>query len=465
MAKILDEFIRVMPRLQARNIEQDLQDPHNQLRAGNFREAFQEALRELLESDSPIRFKEPGLVARGLRDSEQVSDHLNKLAGDLSALFSEADLILTIEELQETVYRDEIIAKLRRAVDEAETEIERLELLKGNVSGLKEAIIEKFRVSANRLPRTDPRARLAYVDPKLHLRIRPEFDMPVGLDVGGLVLPINHRNSVSPSRIIDVLTSDVFTDDDRFALPRATIPSSPGDAVYTGAISNVIDKTEDTFWIKELHTQEELSAGARLNIQLDLGRTPVVCNYVEIHPIGDFEMRLDELYYVDELGAVGQVTLQNSPLILRDKVRIYFREAGVRKLVCIFTQQNFVQDEGQRRYRFGLDNILTGKLSYKSEGYYVSKTLSLNHIGKLFVGAKENTFVGVPGTGELSPILDPLPPVEYWVYYRDIDDSGNIVFDTYLPILPAGRTSVTEKVVLGQNDKGLINFALDSETR
>ena len=196
MAKIIEEFVRSLPKLQARNIEKELQEPSSKLQlrtSQRFREAFQLKLRELLENDTSIRHTPIELLIGDKRSSELVDHMLDLISGDLSALFTEADLFLNLERLQELIYKDEVLLKLKRAVSEAETEIELLELLSGNTSGLKNAIVEKFRDGTNRLERESFSAPFAYIDPKLNLGILPQFDMPIDINVGGLVLPVPRR--------------------------------------------------------------------------------------------------------------------------------------------------------------------------------------------------------------------------------------------------------------------------------
>ena len=469
MAKLLESFASILPRLQARNIEKQLQQPGQRLRyssAEEFRSAFQERLRDLLENDNPIRL-EPYLLAYDeTRESELVDEMLRLISGDLSALFTEADLFLQTEQIQTALFKNEIVNKLRRAVEEAEAEIERLELLKGNSSGLKAAIVEKFRDSSNRLPRSTPFAYTAYVDPKLNTVPSPELDMPVAVNVGGLVLPARQQETIRPSRIQDIVTSDSRDDlTDRFALPRAVKASTNGEVTQTGSIANVIDRQTGTLWIKNLTTDRVEPGGATLNISIDLGPSPTGINFVEIHPISNFEMELSEVYYVDEVARAYEVELQTSPVKLTDPVRIFFKRTDARKLVLIFKQNNWEEhtsEEGVKyKYKFGLDNILCGEINYATTGYYVSETLRLPQINKLFLRAVENSYIGVPQGGDLSPTDDPIPTIEYWAVVRELDASENIVSTLYLPIMSAGESTVREKLVIESNSKATLNFFID----
>jgi hypothetical protein len=478
MSKLLDKFIKTLPRLQARKIEKELQTEKAKLlypTSQAFRTALQDQLRELLDNDTLIRFQEIGLIENDLRLSEPLDHMLKTIASDLESLFAETDNILQLEAQQERLFKEEILDKLHKAVDEAEAEILRLELLRGNVSGLKDAIVEKFTSGANRMPRNGPMAGFAYVDPKGNQAFTHGLDMPVGVNVGGLVLPTDIDESSRVSSIKDIQTSDIRDDTLRFALPRAVSPSTDGDVAITGRISNLIDRQRGTFWKKDVDTRELVPGGAKLNLSLNLGASTEI-NYIEIHPIGNFDQSLSELYYVDPTGTVIEIELQTTPVSLVEPVRIFFKNIEAKHIVCVLKQENSIMvglGEGlgqgiaptqrglHRRYTFALDNILTGKVKYLPVGHYVSKTLSLPNISKLFLAATENSFIGVAPGDPISPVTDPLPPVEYWVSYREIDDSETVVASLYLPILPVGRTTVTEKIEINSFNKGYLSFALD----
>lgn len=472
MAKLLEQFASVLPRLQARNIEKSLQRPEQRLRfasAGEFRAAFQAQLRSLLQNDSTVRLDPISLEYDSLRESELVDEMLRLIAGDLSALFAEADLYLQTEELQSELYKNEIVGKLRRAVAEAEAEIERLELLRGNTTGLKAAIVEKFRDSSSRMSRSDPFAYTAFVDPKLNITPDPQFDMPVAVNVGGLVLPALQRETIRPSRIQDIQNSDSRDDlVDRFALPRALSASTPGGIRIEGNINNVIDRQRGTFWIKTVYTDRIEPGGAKLNISIDLGPSPTGVNFVEIQPVSNFGMELSEAYYVDEVAHAYEIELQTSPVNLTEAVRLFFKRTDARKLVLVFTQKNWEEvttpESTTYKYCFGIDNIIAGEVKYASIGYYVSKTLGLPQINKLHLAATENAYVGVPQGADLSPESDPLPLIEYWAVVREIDGSNNILSTTYLPILPVGTTVMRERLIVESSHKALLNFMIDPST-
>ena len=115
------------------------------------------------------------------------------------------------------------------------------------------------------------------------------------------------------------------------------------------------------------------------------------------------------------------------------------------------------------RYRFGFDNILVGQLEFLNRGYYISNTLSLPKINKIYLKAKENMYIGVQENEDELVNTDPLPPVEYWVVVREIDAANNIVWLGYLPIASVGETRVREKVVIESNNSGTLNFTVSPD--
>lgn len=485
--KILDSFIRTMPRLQARNIERDLQRPEERLRyrtAAEFREAFQGRLRQLLGRDSDIRFGGMQFQEDSYKESEMMNEAFSLIAGDLSSLFSEATDFLKLEELQAQIFNNEVVDRLRKATAEAETEIERLELLRGNVSGLKEAIVEKFNSGADRLSRSAPHAQTTYVDPKLNIEPPPSLDMPVGLYVGGLVLPLSGRSPIHVG--IDFVDNNKRMEQGRRSLPQVIQTRDLGQALFgsltTAPIGNAIGEDYNSSWEASYLPPQTIPGGATVSIVLTIHPGAPAINYLEIHPVGEFDQELASVFYEDEVEEAVEIDLQVSPVKLTEPIRLNFREVNARRVILTLRQKNSTAinmgfenpapdgeeqlDLSRRmlhRYTFGLRNVSVGQASYQSLGYYVSRTLTLPKINKLFLKASENSFAGVSGGEALSPDTNPLPLIEYWVAVREIDGGGIVVDSKFLPILSAGLTQVREKLEVNQSGKASLSFMIDPE--
>jgi hypothetical protein len=468
--EILTSFIRTMPRLQARNIEKDLQRPEERVRyrsSSEFRQAFQDQLRALLANDSDIRFESIELQTEAYRESDFINESFRLIAGDLSALFTEAAAFLELEELQAQIYNNEVVSRLQKAVAEAEAEVERLELLRGNVSGLKEALVEKFNSGADRLSRNSPHAQSTYIDPKLNFQPDPSLDMPIGLHVGGLVLPLKSGSAIPVG--IGIVDINNRGEDGDWSLPEVIQTRDQGEFSWfgpTGNATNLLDGQHETVWQRSYYPPEILEGGAQVNVVLTIHPSSPAINYLEVHPVGEFDQELAEVHYENEIEQTIKLDLQASTVKLTEPVRLYFSEITARRVILTFRQRNSISvDRGAgasvQKYTFGLRDVSVGRSEYEQTGYFVSKTLALPAINKLFLKASENGFVGVPDGDPLSPDTNPLPLIEYWIAVREIDNAGTVVDSKFLPIMSVGASQVREKLEANQSGKANLSFMID----
>ena len=222
MGRIIDTFVKQLPAVQSKYIEQQLQRSRErrEIRTPQqLRDEFQLQLRKLLEQEFPLRFEPSAIVGGTRRSSELIEGLISLIADDLMALFGEAAIIADLADRQDVLYEDEIIARLRRAVDEATRELDRIETIYGSPHKFSEAIVEKFRIASSRLSRRDNFARDIYVDPKLERALGPETDMPVDVNLGALTLPSRTESSVVFSAIADLQSGDIRSANERFGLP------------------------------------------------------------------------------------------------------------------------------------------------------------------------------------------------------------------------------------------------------
>ena len=472
MGKILDKFISTMPKLQARSIEKELLRQENRILYSSpqqFREEFVRRLTSLLESDYNAQFAAYPILDGERRSSELFNYMFRIIGGDLETLFTEADLIAELSDLQTRIYEQDIIFRLSAALAEAETEVELLELLLSNTAGLKDAVIENFRTGSNSLTRNHPLASFLYIDPKTNHQYGPASEMVVDVSVGGLTLPIDIRKAHHPTAIKEITTRDIRDNDQQFVLPGSVTPSTPSNRIVTGEISNLIDGQYDTTFVRMFTVNQLVSGGAKMTLLLDLGR-PRTANYITIDPANEYNQKLTELYYVDSLAKVYAINLPTDGVSLADKAMVHFNPVETQSLVLVFKQENDVLvpelnagNVQKYRYTFGLDNISVGETSYLKEGVYVSRTLSADKISKLHLKTTQNTNIGLDeNEAELDPITSPLPTLEYWVHFREIDDSNNIV-SQLLPIAPVGMETIREKIYIQHNGKARLNFTVDHE--
>jgi hypothetical protein len=392
---------------------------------------------------------------------------LSLIADDLLALFADSDAILSFAETQSTLFRDEIIGRLRQSVSEANTELDRVELLMGNTAGFTDALVEKFRGSNSRLPRTDSVAEQVYKDPKNHTPFSPDYDMAIEATLDGLVLPIKSQETLTFSAVKDQMSSDVRELGMRFSIPREIDPStqSVNPIAPEGRLENLIDKEKGTFWIKKVQTQQPLVDGAKLNLLLTIG-APKEINFIEIQPFGANPLELTCVYYQNEDSIFREIELPEI-LELKEQTRIFFNPVYASKIMCVFTQRTpsnslvRLNDKLIVEYSFGLDNILAGKLNYLSNGYYVTKTLSAEQISTIRLLTKENLRVNTSESQDIELTSNLLPTIEYWIHFREYDANGSLLFGKFLPIAPYGTTRVRERFSVRADSVGTLNFMVN----
>lgn len=471
MGRLLDKFVQQLPRLQAEHIQKDLlrSKVNREIRTPQeFRDAFQKKLRELLDSDEALRYEATELLINSKRSSELITHMLSLITDDLVSMFGESDLLLSISETQSILFRDEVIMRLRQSVSEASTELDRIELLSGNASGFTNALVEKFRSSNSRLPRTDHVAEQVYKDPKLNSPFSPDYDMAIDATTDGLVLPIKSEDTLAFSSIKDQQSSDVRELGSRFSIPREVEPStqSISNLIPEGRINNLIDRGKGTFWIKKINTQKALVDGAKLNLLLTIG-PPKEINFVEIQPFGSNALELTGLYYQDEASIFKEIELPGV-LQLKEQTRIFFNPVYASKIMCLFTQRtpsNSILRADNKliaEYTFGLDNILAGKLSYLSRGYYITKTLTADQISTIKLVTKENFRVNTSEDQDIELSSNLLPTIEYWIHFREYDANGSLLFFKFLPIAPYGTERIRERFAVRPDLTAKLNFMVDT---
>jgi hypothetical protein len=470
MGRILDKFIQQLPKLQADSIQKELlhSKANREIRSVQaFREAFQEKLRALLDSDEALRYEMRELLVDQTRSSELINSMISLITDDLFAMFAESDMLLSLADTQSVIFRDEIINRLRQAVSEASSELDRVELLTGNTIGFTNALVEKFRDSNSRLPRTDPVAELVYKDPKLNTVFSPDYDMAIEATTDGLVLPIKSQDTLVFSAIRDQQSSDVRDLSERFSIPREIEPSSQsiGPLSVEGNINNIIDRKKGTFWIKKIQTARILPDGAKLNLLLSIG-PPKEINFVEIQPFGPNPLELTGLYYQGEDSIFREIELP-AVLMLKEQTRVFFNPVFASKILVLFTQRTpassikRANDKFVSEYVFGLDNILAGQLDYLNRGYYVTKTLTAEQISTIQLITKENLRVNAFGSQDVELSSNLLPTIEYWIHFREYDPNGSLVFSKFLPIAPIGTETIRERFDLRVDSTASLNFMVD----
>lgn len=470
MGKILKDFIRQMPTLQSKQIEAEVyaeKDRGEITTPAQFRAEFQSRLRALLESDDQLRFSFREFLVDSKKSSELMTGMFGLLLDDLTALFGEINQQAELIDRQASILKENVLAGLRGALNEAEREVLLFEELNGVFNGLTVGLVENFRSTSGRLSRNTPGAEEMYSDPKRGVRISAELDMPVEPNVGGLVLPAKTQDTVVFSLIQDQTSSDVRALAEAFAIASEIEPSTESDfrIESTGNISNVIDRTTGTFWLKRIVKKAPLPGGAKLALTLHLGTSRPI-NFIEIQPISNFSLEIVGIYAMNPTGSLTKIDIGTT--IVTEPTRLFFREIECSKILVSFSQKSSTLQEVTQqnvvsiahKYEFGLDNILAGRISYQDLGVYVSKPVLAKKISKIRLRTKESQSMADIDDLSSAPELGTAPAIEYWVHVREYDQNDSVTYMNILPICPVNKTEIKERILIDGTGLASTMFAI-----
>ena len=480
MGKILDSFVSTLAGSQAQSIREVLK---KKIASGQietpegYREAFESSARGLIGAGSQRLFSGYSVKHGDRISSAELNDSFDEIALDIEMLFGEMDFLLLEGEAQRARNKEEIETRLESAISELEAEIDRVSFLHKNLTGVHKGIVENFKAGGNRLERSAEEASNVYIDPKTLLPIEPELEMIPAPANGGLVLPVYRDLAISGS-IVDQEQQDISSGE-REALPVHGKPSTVSNRLEDiltdiagppslrrppAGMSSMTDGQIGTFWTKSVYrTSQSNTTEAYLNLRLDLGGSKLF-DYIQIEPAGVEDQELSAVYITDEEMVSSQIAF--SPFEVKGPVRLFLKKKKAKEITLLFTQRN-ATGQPTRLFRFGFDNIFAGESSYREKGFYASRTIKGHNLSSFRLFAEENGTSGGlnavdlgqhDSTTDSTLIAAQLPPVEYYLAYRDLDNAGNVVFNRKLPILKAGQTRVREKLVLRGNGTALLNF-------
>ena len=199
-----------------------------------------------------------------------------------------------------------------------------------------------------------------------------------------------------------------------------------------------------------------------------LGRQKI--NYLEINPANTDSQELSAIYCIDTAADSGAQSAQISftPRAIAEPTRIQLKDRFATEIILVFTQK--VSQPlllGLVGWEFAFESIRTGVATYADRGFYASKTISGHNLTLFRLTTEENkTHSGLNAADLEQDLNNPsrgvtfsqLPPVEYYLHYRDLDAGGSVLFTKTLPLLPSGKQRAKEVLHLRPDRTATLSF-------
>ena len=337
-----------------------------------FKTQLQDLTNKLLQSQSAPTLKLFRAITGKIISAEQFDDMLERIQDDLSAAFSEADTFESISSDHYQLINNVALKSIRLGLNKLESQISLYEFLGRDTNGFDNARYEKFNSSdISQVSRSDKAAASVYIDPK-SLDLVPSSEN-ASIDVLGDELFIGLQTG-----------GDVFITQATWLSNGNSLPGEVDATFKKSVISNVIDGTEDTFWIVPLLFKAPLIGGAPMEISLSLGTAQPV-NYLRIKPASLYPMELEQIDYIDSLGV--RKTAYSSAIEIRSSARVDFPTVITSTLILRFRQYNyeevqFVRQVSSNEYSLAVEGYSSDSPSVSSLSDSLRQTLSSDFILK-----------------------------------------------------------------------------------
>ena len=424
-------------------------------------------------------------VLNSYADSESFNWMIDRLTDDLTTGFNEADTIASLIEAHQKVYEEFTVAKLKQLIEQIREEIALHTLLRRSQEGFSNIQFNTFTQNSRSTPPTDIAAGQLYFDYSANESVD---DLAV-IDIVNESLELE----ASPGTLLFTGVEEVGFD------------TTDTDIVYEATanpITNIIDGQLNTFFVRPwfILPENKPDAGVQIKIELDCGALRPL-NYLEIQPVADYPFQVTAIQYQDKQGNIESVELQEAGLLGQDifrPVRYHFVEVDARRIwiTCLqehYTYMNFhdssvIEDpeedfegtylqsqmvsdavgtlvesnpflEGLRnlftptdteqllyQYIIGFDNVMTGKLTYKDVGIFVSERFEVARCRKIGLVTDE--------VATIEALDDRRSSFEYWIYKQDYNAADSPVATTILPIMPLSTVRAYERLEFVERASG-----------
>jgi hypothetical protein len=445
-------------------------------------------------------------------DSETFNYMLDRVRDDLKAGFEESENIDEIQRSHRAIMRDMVLKQIRRAINELNSKLSIYEKKKLSGNDASEIIFSTFDLSEGRTSRNGiSQPGILFSDP----RTGKSIEKNAYIEEVGDRLTLSKKTS---REYIFKKAVQVFDS----TYPQSQVVVQLPDT----KLSNIIDRTNDTYWIQSL-LFENIQPYAKIRLQLNID-TERDINYLEIEPVSDKGLILEAIDYED--SALNIQSISNTDVDLNQPVRVNFQRVSVGKVFLTFRNENAIPTDFEYNpdvqelsyllhnqqpggdtpdlsgisevlndivpsptvkdivgiltkdrfefsgysYLFGLDNVRVGLSLYDRESIYVSQSKRVEDLGQVYLTTDETRPVASSVTATPSNTTTTydgtdsnfyFSSIEYWVIKRDVDSEGNVIATNRYPILPRTNDRINhERLPLIEKSNASLDYSDTGKT-
>ena len=410
-------------------------------------------------------------------DSESYNWMIQRLRDDLSTGFGESELIGEVLQAHQKVYEEFTLAKLRSLIETIRDDVNLHVLLRQNSEGFSNLQYNTFTQNAKSTTTNSSLVEQLFVD-RSSTRMLDED--PATIDAINESLELNRSRGQFQFIDVEEVDTDTTLTDFTYELPN-------------NDMSNMIDGTNQTYFMKVFFMEDIVTGGAQIKIWLDPGKLAPM-NYIEIQPVADYPFQVSDIEYQDKEGNIQDVELQESGILNQDIFRpivYHFKKIDARYVWITFNQPHYtmlnfhgsslqesepaedfygtnlesdmVQDAVREviddepflqnfpaefddelllyQYVIGFDNIVAGEIAYEELGIFVGEVFKIARCRRVGLDTDE-VDTNEAATGRRASF-------EYWIFKQDYADPDlPPIATTALPILPLNDLRVFERLEL-----------------
>lgn len=373
--------------------------------------------------------------------SERYNEMLERIEDDLDTAFTESDNLEEIMAAHHNLIDNVSLKAMRFGINELDSRITLYEFLSKNGLGFNHALFNTFAESEKfSIPRTDQDAKVVFSDFRTGQLIDSDEDALIDL--------VGERLSLGFADNAYALVQQV-----EWLANENSLRSERNVEFENSNINNVIDGTNNTYWIEPILVSEMRKAGVSLEVALTMSASTDL-NFIDIEPASRFPLTLALLDYVDGNGI--RRTLSAPDIDLVGPVRLNFSRISTKQLILRFVQKNYT--EVQFIPKIGSSNFHRAVLGQSELGVDMSsasedlkKALSSEYIMKDIMNVEDNDnemvkyFEYIVGFDNLRPGFSRYLDRSVFVSVRHtVDQPGQFALkvDERRPIQRAGSSSI-----------------------
>lgn len=491
--KLLDKVGSLLSSLQGNQILKKLTKQKDEGFYRNeleFKQALKSNLLDIAAAqDEPLYVPTP--IIPGIAYSEAFNNNISDVLLDLEVLFEEVNYLFSKIKSHEIFFERSVVEseillkKLEQSLESAKVEA-------GADNAFNKIYHNSFIDASNKIDFTNPEAKEFYYDFSLKRRTLLENLCPVDPKQGKISLPKFNSVKVNIAEA-KILTTETTVSDYEISFPGNNL-------------RNILTESLLDSWSHSILTTKQLKESARLVLQLDLGDIKEF-NSITIGPNAAEPIYIDEIYTVDALGIKHSFNIEKS--LISETTTYYLPKTISRAIYVSFKQESnkviphnpaepislaelqrdpalpltvdsisgqikeSIKDPSIKNilglervslsdsvlvylYAFSLQSIIVSNDNFKNKGIYVSKPETFTNLRQLGLYTKDFTPTAIHWqTGEEIPA----GVIEYRIFKKDFNASGNLIKTSTMDILPVGTSIVdSERILFEESNTQALRF-------